>query len=235
MFLLPKLPAVVLSMLLLGLLSLTQTWAQDAGTDEAKSVEITDGGAGPARGMLNDFSSDLESLQLRFTQVVKSQGGRIQDQTGGYASLRNPDMLYWVYEGDFPEIIVADGNSVWIYDEALEQVTVRPQSASVSDTPLLILTDISKLDDQFNVAELGEIDDMLLLELRSRSAESEFERILIGLDCDGIKMMVMEDAYGQRTEIQFSELVKNAEIDESLFNFIPPEGVDVVGELPQPQ
>lgn len=251
---------LILPILLFGSLTLAPVWADDAGqadsdqTSPAKAGSdqtaseysgsehagseqkgTGQGGAGPARSLLDHFSGDLDSLQLQFTQVVKSQDGSIQDQTGGYATLQNPDKLYWVYEGDFPETIVADGTTVWIYDEALDQVTVRPQSASVSDTPLMILTDISQIDEQFLVTEIGDYENLQLLELRSRNEESEFERILIGMDDEGIKMMVMEDAYGQRTEIHFSDIVKNADIDTGLFNFAPPEGVDVVGEMPQPQ
>lgn len=188
--------------------------------------------AGPARTLLNQFSGDLSNLQLRFTQVVTAQNGQIQDQTFGHAALQSPDKLNWVYGGDYPETIIADGKAVWIYDEGLEQVTVKPQSASISDTPLLILTDISQLDEQFVVTELGDFEGMKLLEMRSRDAESEFERVLVGLDIEGIKMMVMEDAYSQRTEIRFTDLVKNADIDAALFSFTPPEGVDVVGQRP---
>lgn len=185
---------------------------------------------GPARRALEDFSKGLENLQLDFTQVVKSQDGSIQDQTSGNAWLQSPNRLRWVYTGDFPETIVADGVNVWIYDEVLEQVTVKPQSDRVADAPLLILADISQLDQQFMVAELGEFEDMHLLELRSRESESEFERILIGLNATGIRMMIMEDAFGLRTEIHFSNIVRNAEIDDDLFSFTPPEGTDVVGQ-----
>ncbi len=186
---------------------------------------------GPARSELENFSTGLESLQLDFTQVVKSQDGRIQDTTQGSAWLQSPDKLRWVYTGDFPETIVADGSNVWIYDEALEQVTIKPQSDRVADAPLLVLTDISQLDQQFLVAELGEFEDMQLLELKSRESESEFERILIGLDATGIRMMIMEDAFGQRTEIRFRNIVRNAAVDPQLFSFKPPPGVDVVGQV----
>lgn len=186
---------------------------------------------GPARSELENFSAGLESLQLDFTQVVKSQDDRIQDTTQGSAWLQSPDKLRWVYTGDFPETIVADGNNVWIYDETLEQVTIKPQSDRVADAPLLILTDISQLDQQFLVAELGEFEDMQLLELKSRESESEFERIMIGLDATGIRMMIMEDAFGQRTEIRFSNVVRNAEVDPRLFSFTPPQGADVVGQV----
>ena len=190
---------------------------------------------GPARSALEKFSNGLETLQVDFTQVVKSQDGSIQDKTYGNAWLQSPDKLRWVYAGDFPEIIVADGSDVWIYDEALEQVTIKPQSHRVADTPLLILTDISQLDDQFLVAELGDFEDMNLLELRSRDVESQFERILIGVDASGIRMMIMEDAFGQRTEINFTNIVSNAHLGEDVFIFTPPEGTDVVGQATTPQ
>lgn len=190
---------------------------------------------GPARSELEKFSNGLETLQVDFTQVVKSQDGSIQDKTYGNAWLQSPDKLRWVYAGDFPEIIVADGLDVWIYDEALEQVTIKPQSNNVADTPLLILTDISQLDERFMVTELGDYEDMLLLELRSRDEESQFERILIGVEASGIRMMIMEDAFGQRTEIHFTNIVRNADVAADVFSFTPPEGTDVVGQATTPE
>jgi outer membrane lipoprotein carrier protein len=68
-----------------------------------------------------------------------------------------------------------------------------------------------------------------LLELRSQDGESEFERILLGLDANGIRMMVMEDAFGQRTEIRFEETLKNSPVEPALFKFTPPPEADVVG------
>lgn len=186
--------------------------------------------SGPARSELERFSDGLETLQVDFSQVVKSQDGSIQDKTYGNAWLKSPDKLRWVYAGDFPEIIVADGTDVWIYDEVLEQVTIKPQSNHVADTPLLILTDISQLDQQFRVAELGDFEDMQLLELKSRDEESQFERVLMGVDASGIRMMIMEDAFGQRTEIHFTNIVRNAEVEADVFRFTPPEGTDVVGQ-----
>lgn len=190
---------------------------------------------GPARSELEKFSNGLETLQVDFTQVVKSQDGSVQDKTYGNAWLKSPDKLRWVYAGDFPEIIVADGSDVWLYDEALEQVTIKPQSKQAADTPLLILTDISQLDQQFMVAELGDFEDMDLLELRSRDVESQFERILIGMDASGIRMMIMEDAFGQRTEIHFTNIVRNADVAADVFSFTPPQGTDVVGQATTPE
>lgn len=191
--------------------------------------------AGPARTMLEGFANELDSFQADFNQIVKSQDGRIQDRTSGKVWLQTPDKLRWVYLGDFPETIVADGHNIWIHDESLQQVTVKPQSDQAADSPLMILADISQLDTQFHVTELGDYENMMLLELKSQDSESEFERLLLGLDGNGIRLMVMEDAFGQRTEIQFENMLKNQPVDPALFSFSAPEGTDVVGVPIQPE
>ena len=190
---------------------------------------------GPARNELERFANELDRFQAEFTQTVKSQDGRIQDQTHGQVWLQSPDKLRWVYTGEFPEIIVADGKNIWIYDESLEQVTVKPQSDQATDSPLMILADVSQLDAQFQVTELGDFEDLLLLELKSLDSESEFERVLLGLDASGIRMMAMEDNFGQRTEIYFENVLINPPADPNLFLFTPPEGTDVVGVAALPE
>jgi outer membrane lipoprotein carrier protein len=199
------------------------------------SVPALADGSGPARSELERFASELDRFQAEFTQTVKSQDGQIQDQSQGRVWLQSPDKLRWVYTGDFPEVIVADGKNIWIYDESLEQVTVKPQSEQANNTPLMILGDVSQLDEQFQVTELGEFEGMLLLELKSLDTESDFERILLGLTPGSVDMMTMEDAFGQRTEIRFENVLMNPPAEPALFIFEPPEGTDVVGVAALPE
>jgi len=185
--------------------------------------------SGPARSELERFATELHSFQADFSQTVKSQDGSVQDQTQGKVWLQSPDKLRWVYSGEFPETIVADGHNIWIYDVSLQQVTVKPQSDQAADSPLMILVDAGQIDQQFQVTEMGDFEELLLLELKSLDSESEFERILLGLDSGGIRMMAMEDAFGQRTEIHFENILRNPPADPLMFKFTPPEGVDIVG------
>jgi outer membrane lipoprotein carrier protein len=194
---------------------------------------------GTARSALERFANELDTLHAEFTQTVKSQDGRVQDETHGEVWLQSPDKLRWVYLGEFPETIVADGKNIWMYDESLQQVTIKPQSDQAADSPLMILADVSQIDTQFRFTELGEFEGMLLLELRSLDEESEFERILLGFDVgtdtDSLAMMAMDDAFGQRTEIRFTNVLRNQLTDPQLFSFTAPEGTDVVGVLNQPE
>lgn len=183
----------------------------------------------PGRDELNEFASDLQTMHARFEQRVLRSDGGVEDESSGEVWLQSPHYFRWSYGGDFPELVVADGERIWIFDEILEQVTVKSQAEFNNDSPLVILTDIQRLDELFEVREAGDIDGMVLLELRSNSAESEFDRMLVGLSDGQLRMLAMEDAFGMRTEIKFTELQKNQPMESSLFQFTPPDGVDVIG------
>lgn len=184
-----------------------------------------------AREQLERFSKGLDTLHAAFSQTVVTTDGQLQDRSEGEVWLSRPDRFRWEYGGDFPELVVADGGRIWIYDEMLEQVTVKDQAEASLDSPLALLTDPGRLDEQFEVREVGYSEEAALLELRARSMETEFERFLLGMADDRIVLMVMEDAFGLRTEIRFSEVQRNPQLEDGLFEFIPPEGVDVIGAL----
>lgn len=209
--------------------------------DEQPKIEIHPYMGGVARQELELFTSDLKTLQAVFEQKIISSDGFIEDESSGEIWLRKDAVVSegeasmgqfrWSYEGEFPELIIADGIKVWMYDEALEQVTVRDQSSAAADNPLALLTDITRIDEQFEVRELGDVDGLQLLELRSRSEESEFERVLLGLAEGRLDMLAMEDAFGLRTEIRFYQLQRNPVLADELFEFTAPEGTDVIGSI----
>ncbi|MEE8495780.1 MAG: outer membrane lipoprotein chaperone LolA [Xanthomonadales bacterium] len=187
--------------------------------------------SGPARAQLERFTEGLKSLYARFDQQVINTDGLVEENSNGQFWSAQPNRFRWEYGGDFPQLVVTDGQKVWLYDVMLEQVTVREQSSLSVDSPLTLLTDISQLDVQFDVRELGDDSGLDLLELRARNPESLFERVLLGLEDDKVRLMTMEDAFGLRTEIRFKDIKRNPKLDEELFHFTPPEGVDVIGDL----
>ena len=195
-------------------------------------LPLSASGQGPARSQLDAFADGLETLTAGFRQVVIGPDGELQDSSEGQVWLQRPDLFRWEYGGDFPERVIADGRRIWIYDEMLEQVTVKDQAAELSASPLVLLMEPERLDESFEVREVGQADGADLLELRAMSAESEFDRILIAFAANELTLMIVEDAFGLRTEIRFFAMKRNAELDPALFQFVPPEGVDVIGDLP---
>ncbi len=193
----------------------------------------TDAAAAGPRATLERFSTGLEALAADFTQLVVSQDGEVLESGEGEVWLQRPDRFRWSYLGDFPELIVADGEHVWLYDESLEQVTVRAQSGMAGDSPLLVLTDLSGMDEAFRVTELGTVSGRELLELRARDEEAQFERMVLGFADGRLEHLVLEDAFGMRTELSFTSVRRNPEVPAGHFEFTPPDGVDLVGDVPQ--
>jgi outer membrane lipoprotein carrier protein len=134
---------------------------------------------GTGRAQLENFSNGLETLHARFEQRVISSDGAVEDGSSGEVWLQRPGLFRWEYGGDYPEQVIADGKNIWIHDEVLEQVTVKDQSDAAVDSPLTLLTDLSQLDAQFDVREVGGDDLLELIESRSRRPVSEFVRILL--------------------------------------------------------
>lgn len=186
--------------------------------------------AADARSRLEAFAQGLNGLSGEFTQTTSDANGRVQEESKGTLALAAPRQFRWQYAEPFPQLIVADGNNVWIYDQDLEQVTVRNQSTEESQSPLTVLVDLSQLDRNYVVTALPDRDGMAWLAMTSREKEPSFKRIHIGFDAKAPVRMELEDLLGNRTEWRFSKWVRNPALPAATFAFTPPEGVDVIGE-----
>jgi outer membrane lipoprotein carrier protein len=176
-----------------------------------------------ARSQLEAFAAGLETLSGRFEQTTVDADGRTVERSRGRLYFSDPDRFRWDYEGDFPQQIVADGERLWHYDEALEQVSVSDQPPP-SESPLLVLTEPSLLDRFYRIAAVR----AGVIEFEPRGDAADFERGRLYLD-DGVpQRLELEDTFGQLTRISLSELERNPALRESLFEFEVPEGVDVL-------
>lgn len=217
-----------LSLLLMGLLMLPF-----AGLLAEESAQAEQSQPTTARQQLSDFADGLEDLQASFKQMIRASDGQLIDNGEGQVWLQTPNRLRWQYLGEFPELIVADGKTLWLYDETLEQVTVKAQSELAANSPLMLLTDPEGLERQFQFAELGNADGLYFLELTAKASDLEFDRVMIGFKDGKPVNMALEDAFGMRTDIEFLDLQRNPGLAAGHFDFEPPPGTDVIGELPQ--
>lgn len=187
----------------------------------------------PALQQLLTFTSELESLQANFDQEIVDVDGRLVEISSGRMVLVKPDLFRWDYTGEYPQQIVADGERIWIYDIELEQVSIKMQSSAAADSPLSVLTQPESLDQHFRITELGTADGEALLELVPLDPQAEFSRIIVGLANNRLQTMILEDAFGQTTRIDYHDLVSNGEVAAGTFVISIPEGVDVIGDLPE--
>jgi chaperone LolA len=181
---------------------------------------------------LQRFLSELQTFQADFEQVLLDESGTPIEDARGTLVLARPGRFRWDYHEPYAQLIVADGTHVWIYDTELAQVTVKELDEAVGDTPTLLLTSDSSLEDRFLIREIGKRDGLEWVSLEPKSADVSFSEIRIGLGRGELKRMELVDSFGQTTKLSFHNIEKNAKVRPGLFSFTPPAGVDVIGDKP---
>jgi outer membrane lipoprotein carrier protein len=184
-----------------------------------------------ARDQLNTFTRDLKGLDGRFTQQVFDSRGKLKETSSGRVALAAPRQFRWEYVKPYPQLVVADGKTVWIYEPDLQQVTRRPQGAEEQNSPLAALLNPSRLDGQFVVREAGAAGGLQWLTLAPKgdAAAAGFRTAKLGFTATGLAKMQVVDQLGQRTEIAFSGWKRNPALPGATFRYVPPKGVDVIG------
>ncbi len=178
---------------------------------------------------LNNFTESVNSFSADFVQTVYDADSNPLQESSGNVLLKKPGRFIWNYTQPSPQQIVADGQRVWLYDIELEQVTVSSLAEQGTGTPLSLLMGSKPLEQEFELRPLGNSDGIEWVELKPRSQESDFELVYLGLSESGLAAMELRDSFGQATQIRFSSFKQGVQIDDEKFQFVPPAGVDVIG------
>jgi len=202
--------------LLAALLSASAFAQSDTATEPAPDSD--------ARAVLDRFAAGLETLSGRFTQITIDVDGVILEESVGELYFSAPDRFRWSYEDPFPQELVADGERLWHYDAALEQVTVRDQPAP-GESPLLVLLRPDLLDRFYQVRASLEPG---VIEFVPSSDEAEFEQARLVFVEQQPAYLEINDTFGQLTRLVLEDLVRNPALDAELFRFEPPAGADVL-------
>ncbi len=186
--------------------------------------------ADDARDRLNTFFTDVTSIKGSFSQQVFSKKGKVIQNSTGNISMLRPGKFRWVYTTPDAQTIVSNGKNIWVYDEDLEQVTIKPMSQALSSAPIAILTRKQKPDAQFQVLALkNRAAGLDWFKLTPHRKSKDFKSFEIGLDKNGLRQMIMHDQLGQKTVLKLNAKT-NVPISGSTFFFKIPAGVDVIGK-----
>ena len=176
------------------------------------------------------LTKGLTGLDGQFTQQVFDPRGKHKERSSGRVALAAPRLFRWEYVKPYPQLIVADGKTVWVFDPDLQQVSKRPQGAEEASSPLTILIDPKRLDRDFIVTEKPAKDGLQWLDVKPRKAsDAAFRSAQLGFGKTGLARMHFVDALGQRTEISFSGWKRNPVFARGTFAYAPAKGVDVIG------
>lgn len=191
--------------------------------------------AGKAMDRLNAFLAQKGAIQARFVQTINDNAFSQPKESRGNLLMQRPGKFRWDYETPYKQLILADGQRLWIYDPDLAQVVVKPLESALGDTPALLLSGrgssgADSLEQQFNIIESLETRDGLYwVTLKPRAKESSFQEVRLGFGEKHLQRMELVDGFGQQTMLEFLGMQTNVEVPGDSFRFDPPKGVDIVG------
>jgi len=168
-------------------------------------------------------------FQSEFTQTVLNGNGVLQQSTQGEMAVKRPGLFYWQTFAPFEQTLVSDGDQLWSYDPDLEQVTVQVVAQRLSDTPAMLFSgEVEGLSDSYDIDSVQLNDNSWQFRLIPKQPDSLFEELRLTFNKDTLTQMHMLDSLGNRSSLEFNNVQINGKLDDALFQFTPPEGVDVI-------
>jgi|AntRauTorcE11898_2_1112593.scaffolds.fasta_scaffold21290_2 outer membrane lipoprotein carrier protein len=179
---------------------------------------------------LQGYLSELQSLEAEFEQQILDASGQRLQHTEGAMRLLKPGRFHWETRKPFPEVLVSNGETLWLYDPGLEQVTVQQLDHRMAHTPALILSGkTAELTQDFHIDYQKNMDTEIFT-LVPRAVDSLFEELQLYFQQGHITAIQLEDSLGQQTRVDLIDPQYNQPLDPSVFDFVIPDNIDVIQE-----
>lgn len=188
---------------------------------------------------LASFVKSVSSGRAEFTQVVTAparEGQTARSKTSsGIFEFSRPNRFKFIYKKPFEQSIVADGQTLWLYDTDLNQVTARKQSAALGSTPAALIAaapDLRALQADFNLTAAPEKDGLEWVVATPKAKDGQLQTVRVGFRAGekpaGLAALEILDSFGQRSVLSFSKVEVNPTLPKDAFQFNPPKGADVI-------
>lgn len=206
-------PCIRLCWYLLLWLFASHTFANNAQTSSTQELSV--------------LLASYTAVSGEFTQTLIDESNTLIQDSNGRFTVKKPGYFHWETIAPFPQLLVSNLETIWLYDPDLEQVTVRPYAGNVDDTPALLLSgDADKIAARYSVVKPNKNEQRFVL--TPLATGGTFTELQVLFENSALKQMQLQDSLQQVTTFTFTRLQLDPSISDSLFEFTPPEGVDIL-------
>jgi len=176
---------------------------------------------------LREFVRDVKSGQAAFTQTVTSADGTRKKLSSGDFEFARPNRFRFSYSKPFEQLIVADGQKVWIFDTDLNQASSRRLAQALGSTPAALLAGAA-LEPEFVLSAEPARDGLEWALATPRAKDGAYQAMRVGFNGKLLSVVEITDSFGQRSRLVFSRFASNPVLSPDRFRFVPPAGADVI-------
>jgi len=174
------------------------------------------------------FVSGTKSAKGEFSQQqVRSNPGKVAPVSTGTFVFARPGKFVWTYQKPYEQLLQADGDTLYIFDKDLNQVTTRKLGSALGSSPAAILFGSNDLEKNFTLSEAGTRDGLEWLDAKPKNKDTSFEQISIGMKNGVPEAMDLKDTFGQTSKLRFTNFQRNPALAANFFKFEVPKGADV--------
>lgn len=176
---------------------------------------------------LRSFVRDVKTGSASFTQTVTSPDGAKKKTSSGSFEFARPNRFRFAYAKPFEQVIVGDGQKVWIYDADLNQASSRKFNQALGSTPAALLAG-GTLEKDFELSSLPDRDGLAWAQALPKTKESGFQSLQVGFKGPLLAAVEIVDGFGQRSLLQFAGFAANPALPADRFKFVVPAGADLI-------
>lgn len=199
----------------------------------AGSLALSGAASASALEQFKSFVSGTKAARGEFTQTQvrsKSSTGKAAPASSGTFVFARPGKFIWTYQKPYEQVLQADGETLYVYDKDLNQVTTRKLGNALGSSPAAILFGSNDLEKNFTLVEAGARDGLEWMTATPKAKDTTFEQIGIGLK-DGVpQAMELKDSFGQTSVLKFTNFQRNPSLGAQQFRFEAPKGAEVVSQ-----
>lgn len=176
---------------------------------------------------LRAFAREVKSGKASFTQTVTAPDGKRKKVSSGNFEFERPNKFRFAYAKPFEQVIVADGQKVWIYDADLNQASSRKLADALGATPAALLAG-GNLERDFTLKAGAPEGGLEWVQATPKQAESTIQSLRLGFKGKELAAMEIIDGFGQRSRLDFSAVQANVPVPAERFQFKLPAGADLI-------
>ena len=199
-----------------------------SGPAAAQTLEEVVAGLEATYGRITDLKGD-------FTQVSNNKSLGQDIKAEGTVLLKKGGKMRWDYKSPSPQQIVSDGSSLWVYTPELNQVNKGDAPKALAGPAGSFLAGLGRVREEFTVRFLNpaaKVDGAgrYALDLTPKNPTPFLTRLVLAVDPKDfiVRQAVLYDQLGNAVTMNFTRVVTNTGLADTLFAFTPPKGAAVV-------
>jgi len=176
---------------------------------------------------LKDFVREVKTGRANFSQTVTAPDGKRSKTSSGSFEFQRPNQFRFAYTKPFEQLIVGDGQKVWIFDPDLNQASSRKMDKALGATPAALLAG-TNLERDFELKAQPSAQGIDWVQATPRQSDGALQSLKIGFKGKELAAIEVVDGFGQRSLLQFSAIGTNVPLAAERFRFNLPAGADLI-------